>query len=233
MRGWSRKRDGSATAPFTAQLPWAVVLVGVGVMIGLFVVSVLTLTTPDRPTTARASGRASEPPARPSLADLGPVPAAPSGTQPPFAPATSSAAPLPGDAGAPVPGNGRTSVPGIVGPPPPTTAGRPPDVTGRYTIFSASGQSFIGEVLITNTSTREQGWTVQLRFAADVGNLDAFWIEGAQQPTLRRSDASFIFASQATVPAGSSVRLRFDFDRTGPRNTPTTCLVNGAGCAIG
>lgn len=112
-------------------------------------------------------------------------------------------------------------------PAPAPTAG---PVRGRYQVLNSYGGSFIGEVLVSNTSARDSGWQVQLRFPAAVGELITAWVEGAPQATLRRSGDSYIWSSGAPVAAGAQVPLRFHFNRSGTGNLPSSCTVNGGSC---
>jgi hypothetical protein len=206
------------------KLSWSVVNIGVGVMIGLFIAA-FALTRPDATTPD-------------ALPDAPPVPSptpAPVVEREPFRP------PETDDAGSPVPTSPAasrvTAVPSrrnSEGSPPtrpPAANPAPRTVTGRYRLMDSYGDSFIGEVLLTNVTSAARGWTVQLRFPTNVGGLRTAWVEGAPQATLRWSGRTAIFTSTASLGPGSSVPLRFHFDRTGADVRPEVCTANGTPCS--
>ena len=112
----------------------------------------------------------------------------------------------------------------------PATHQVPPEVTGHYSVLNSYGDSFIGQVLVVNDSTRPQDWTVVLTFPADVGRLRTSWLESLPQPTLTRSGQTYTWRSTVPLAAHSSGELRFQFDRPGTREDPTRCLTNGSAC---
>jgi hypothetical protein len=98
-------------------------------------------------------------------------------------------------------------------------------------VLNSYVDSFIGEVLVSNSSSSPHDWSVRLRFSSNVGNLRTSWVESQPQATLTRSGQTFIWTSTVPVNAGSSVALRFQFDRSGTNSNPVTCTVNGANCS--
>ena len=70
----------------------------------------------------------------------------------------------------------------------PRTTGSPPTVTGRFQVIDSYGDSFAGEVLLTNTATDARHWRVSLAFPSNVGGLRVSWLEGQPQPTLIVND---------------------------------------------
>ncbi len=107
------------------------------------------------------------------------------------------------------------------------------EVTGTYRVIASYGDSFIGEVLITNSTSTGRHWTVELRFPANVGRLRAFWVESARQPAMDRSTTGYTFTSAVSISGRSSVPLRFHFDRTKASDAPPSCTVNGMACSTG
>jgi hypothetical protein len=212
-------------------LPWIPTLFGVALMIGLMVTSIVLSLRPDTP-----AGSAAEPGALPPPIEF-PVPADPEPTTPPpSTPApTPSASVVPTRPAAPVrttpgretPPDPEQESPPVVPQPPPQTT-----VTGRYQVLDSFGDSFIGEVLVSNRGNSPQNWTVRLQFPSNVGNLRTFWIEGAPQGTMRRSGDAYIFTSGVPVDGGRSVPLRFHYDRVGSGDKPSSCTANGAACLI-
>lgn len=191
-----------------AIIPWIPAMVGVGIMIGLLVA--ILAWTPDRsrsPVTAEPPASPAELPPPPVVSDgvgTGPPPPSPSTA------ATSAAEEAAGEAS--------------------TEPAKEDDVTGRYRVLSSFGDSFIAEVLLTNTTTRPRNWTVRLVFGDNVGDLRASWVDGVPQPSLRRSGQSYTFTSSVPIAPRSSLELKFDFSRTGRNNNPVSCTTNGIPC---
>jgi hypothetical protein len=116
-------------------------------------------------------------------------------------------------------------------PRPTTSRPRPePAVTGRYRVVQSFDDGFIGEVFVANPTGRDRDWTVRLRFAGNVGNLRASWVESAPQATLATDGSTYVWTSGVPVPAGSGVALRFHFARSGSGDRPRTCTVDGTAC---
>lgn len=151
-------------------------------------------------------------------------PPAPSNPQPDGPPAASGSVP---EGSAPTASRtvpvGRTSTV----PPPRTTPPAPP-VTGRYEILDSYPDSFIGQVLITNSPGADRNWTVTLTFPSGAGELRTSWLESLPQPTLTRSGTTYTWRSTTPLAAGASGGLRFHFE--GTRRTPAACVTNGRAC---
>jgi hypothetical protein len=204
-----------------------VALIGVALLVVVF-----TLLVPGQRETATLP-----PPPPPFLPaptmDLGP--AAPGGS----GPATS--APV---ASAPGPSAPGTSAPAAQVPAATATATRPaapararpattpPEitVTGSYRVVDSFGDGFIGEVQVVNTTARDRGWTVRLRFPDNVGALRTSWVESAPQASVSTAGDTFVWTSGVPVRARSSVALRFHFARSGSGERPRACTVNGTAC---
>lgn len=217
--------------------PWLVVGCGVGVMIFLFVAVIAGLPG-TRP--GAADNQAGFSPAWPFDPDPGRF--TPAGPTVGFEPSPTAEVSIPAS-GEPARTPARRTPPAPVTRPPrsqpaaPTSqpAAPPPersDVTGRYRVMSSYHDSFLGEVLVINRGRTDRQWTVELRFPENVGRLRTAWVESAPQATLRRSADRYIFTSTAPVAAGSSVPLRFHFDRSGRGETPSECRANGTRCTI-
>ncbi|GAA4722882.1 cellulose binding domain-containing protein [Phytohabitans rumicis] len=140
--------------------------------------------------------------------------------------------PSPSPSASPKPSPSRSPVARRTTAKPPTTQAppAPPAVTGDYRVLNSYGDSFIAEVLVTNSSGSGRDWTVRLQFPTNVGRLHTFWVEGAPQATLQRLGPAYVFTSGVEVPARSSVPLRFQFERWGQDNDPSACAVNGTPC---
>lgn len=210
-----------------AAAPWIVMLLGVVVMLVLFVVAVLTLTTE-----RRSPDRAQQPvPALPFPS----YPAIPAGSSldPSVVPTTADAS---GPAATPTrvapsgsgPSRSAPRATGRTGPP-----RAPATVTGRYRVVDSYSNSFTGEVLVSNVSTTDRSWTVLLSFPAGVGSLRTSWVEGARQATVSRDGDRYVFSSAVPIAAGESVALRFQLNDTGGVVQPVECSVNDSSCVIG
>lgn len=225
------------------QLSWSVVNIGVGIMIGL-VVAAFALTRPDAdpgpdvvpaalpPTAAPVVGR--EPFQPPDTTDEGtPAPAAPAASTGPGYPASPSRRNSDGQhtTDPDAPGPDAPGPPPAPKPPAPEPPAVTPTVTGRYQLLNSYGDSFIGEVLLTNVTSTSRLWTVTLRFPSNVGSLRTAWVEGAPQAILRWSGRTAIFTSTANLGPGSSVPLRFHFDRSGSDARPEVCTANDIRCS--
>ncbi|MFC0528689.1 cellulose binding domain-containing protein [Phytohabitans kaempferiae] len=218
-------RIGSGTPrvlrPGTVEmLPWVPTAVGVTILVGLLGFAIVSL----RPADPVTRGAPPPPVSPPFLAG----PAAPATTEAEVVTPEASVDPAP----API------SLPPATSPPAPprrTTAAPPPapprEIAGRYRVVESFKDSFIGEVRVTNAAGSPRNWSVELRFPSGVGGLRTFWVDGAQQPALRRDGSRFTFTGAAPLGPGKAAPLRFHFDRTGPVPTPTVCTANGATCA--
>jgi hypothetical protein len=236
--GVSHARDGLAQArtrhqlyrptqptPVEALLPWGLVLVGIGVMIGLLISAFVVPTRhtsglgvpedlhfarPDPPSSAPSPD--GEQQARYVARDVAAIQYSP--TPPPPSPSPS---PSPSPPPAPAP----------------TTSAPDPDLSGRYQVEESYQDVFVGNVVIANNSYTGRDWTVELAFGPDVGKLNTFWVDGTPQPTMQRSDDRYVFTSTVPVAGRSWVVLKVHFDRSGWAIDPTICTVNGGDCAIG
>ncbi|GAB7047825.1 hypothetical protein JCM9534A_29510 [Catenuloplanes indicus JCM 9534] len=106
------------------------------------------------------------------------------------------------------------------------------DASGTFRVLNSYGDSFIGEVLITNPTTGVRHWSLQIAFEDNVGELRTFWVESAPQATMSRDGALYTFISTVPLSAGASVSLRLHFERTGADAPPRLCHVNGGVCGV-
>ncbi|TDC37250.1 cellulose binding domain-containing protein [Micromonospora sp. KC213] len=227
--------------------PWVVVVAGVMALLSLQVVALLSV-----PGGERFHTRPPEPMQTIPLPDL-PPPSVPTRVA-----ATLPLQPLPGitprrtepsvgggGTGIQTPPAGGGGQPGSVPPPVapapstkppanPSTPGYPPpapapSVTGRYSKLNDYGGAFIGEVLLTNTTSGARSWTVRL--VLPQGRLVTAWVEGAPQGSARMSGGVFTYTSGVNLEAHATVPLRFHFEHTGGNNRPSSCTVNGVACS--
>lgn len=210
-------------------LPWTPTVIGVLTLIMLLVVAATRFAASPAPAALPPAPTFLPPPV------LAPIPLAPGQAALPLSPAPSAASVSTSASARP---SKARSAATPTSPTParsssrPTTAPAPTasPVSGHYRVMEAYPESFIGEVLITNSAGSDRDWRVEMRFPAAVGDLVTSWVEGAPQATLRRSGDSYIWSSGVPVPARSKVPLRFHFRRAGSGNLPSSCTVNGGAC---
>ncbi|HEX5198605.1 cellulose binding domain-containing protein [Paractinoplanes rhizophilus] len=208
----------------TRLLPWVPTIVGVLALIGFTAVTIGRLapghsaprTLPPPEPAFTLPGTISGPPAPVSLV--------------PASSATSPAGPaVPAEAAEVTRATTRAtaSAPAVIRPPARPTAA-PASVTGEYRILDSFDDSFIGQVLVINRTSRPQDWVVTLTYP---GNLRTSWLESLPQPTLVRRGQTYTWTSSVPLAAGANGQLRFHFDRAGGPDTPSSCAVNGSNCA--
>ncbi|MFI6824633.1 cellulose binding domain-containing protein [Micromonospora sp. NPDC050187] len=223
MAGKRRARNGSTVALLS---PWAVVSVGVLVMVVLMGVALGTavgnrpsaepvppLATGPLPAISASSFAASRSAAPTASRTARPAPtpsASPTRTLSP----TPSRSPSPTTESAPLP---------LLSPPAPPTR-----VTGVYRTVETYSGAFIGEVRLTNPSDAPRSWTVRVEVPG--ARLVSAWMEGSAQAEAGGSRSRFTFTSGAALAPGASASLRFHLADTGTVTRPTSCTVDGAPC---
>lgn len=208
---------------FRELLPWLPTFLAVGLLLGLFVVAADRL-LPKR----EAAPRATVP--RPTFS-FG-LPDTSTGPQAPISLLPSPAAspkPAPTPSRLPTPTPERTGTDSPISRKP--TTAPPPTVTGAYRVVDSYGDSFIGEVAVTNTTGQKRNWTAVLSFPDGVGGLRTSWLESLPQPTLKTGGRTFTWASTVPLEPGQTGLLRFHLDRTGADRAPERCAVNGTACS--
>jgi hypothetical protein len=121
---------------------------------------------------------------------------------------------------------------------PPATTGAPAapaaaGVTGAYGSVNDWGGGFTGSISISNDSGGASSWTVQLTYPDAVTANHGYWTNSSSQPTLASPAAgghTWTFTSTTAIPAGGSVSLGFQFDKSGGPVSPVSCTVNGHAC---
>ncbi|MEU4781415.1 cellulose binding domain-containing protein [Micromonospora sp. NPDC023633] len=231
MSGTRRTLSKSYGTTAIASSPWIVVSVGVVVMVVLLAVALGTY---------RGRGPAFDAQPGPPLPTVGlaePVPSAtsPTATRSPRATAAPSgratARPTPTrstpdrSSGPPSPTPSGSDDAALVAPPPSPSAS---PLAGRYRVVESYADGFVGEVLVSNTSSAGRDWTARLTFPG--ARLGSAWIEGAPQGTARRIDDGFTYHSGDDLPAGASATLRFYVE--GTQSRPTSCTVDGGACRL-
>ena len=202
-------------------LPWIPTLLGVAALVVFAVVTIVRLLP------GHSTPRALPPPEPPfSLPGTTSGPQLPVSLIPSSSPASASpSSARPTEAGSLSPSR---TVPAVIRPPRATTAA-PAAVVGKFRVIESYGDSFIGEVLVTNRTSVPQDWVVRLTYP---GNLRTSWLESLPQPTLVQRGNTYTWTSSVPLAAGASGQLRFHFDRpAGASDTPDSCSANGSSCA--
>lgn len=200
--------------------PWIPAILGIGSLLALLTIAAAWLNPWSTDDTALP------PPQPPVVLPEGRI-------TPPLTTEAPESAPPPSpaeDPETPVPVGRTTTIRPPLTRPPTTRPAPPPPVIGRYQVVDSYGDSFIGQVLITNEPGADRSWTVVLEFPSDVGDLRTSWLEGLPQPTLSRAGRTFTWRSTTPLAAGATGMLRFHFDRPGAADQPSRCLTNGRAC---
>ncbi|MCU7723351.1 hypothetical protein ODJ79_06480 [Actinoplanes sp. KI2] len=201
-------------------LPWLPTILGVAALAVFTIVTIVRL-TPDHAQTL--------PPPEPPFA----LPGTTSGPQAPVSLIPSTDPTMPAtpttDPTSPDPKPTSRAMPAVITPSRATTTepARPILVSGHYHVLNSYADNFIGEVLLSNRTGAEQHWTVTLTYP---GNLRTSWLESLPQPTLVQRGHTFTWTSSVPLAAGSSGRLRFQFDKVNGSETPGDCTVNWSAC---
>jgi len=214
-------------------LSWLPVTLGVCALISFTIIAIMRLTPwqeeqsvlPPPPPEFTLPGTASGPQVPVSVLP----PQSPSDSRAALSSAAPSSAARP-TAPSKTPGRKPTTAPRTT-PPPPAPTRVVVTVAGHYSVANSFGDSFIGQVRLTNTTGVARGWTATLAFPSNVGRLRASWVDGQPQPSVRQSGRTFTWTSAVPLAAGATIQLNVDFDRSGSGDTPTTCVVNGARCS--
>ncbi|NES31913.1 hypothetical protein GCE86_15655 [Micromonospora terminaliae] len=223
MSGGPVRPSGAPAAPrVLTSVPWIVLVLGVGLIVGLLVVVLLSL---------RGEEQAPVPaPAPPMyLPTLGVEPtatASPTGgaTAAPTVPETRSPSPT----ASPTAGVSRPATPR---PSASVRAAAAGAVTARYEATASDRDGFEARLTVVNGSGGGQGWEVELFFTGNVKSIQASSSSGLSVST--QGSGVFVLRGTGPLPAGQSATVRLQFGRTGTGDRPGRCTVNGADCVIG
>lgn len=195
--------------------PWFLMTLGVIALIGLAAISIVRLIPHD-------DGSDALPPPAPAFT----LPATTAGPQAPVS-LVPSPSPSPSLSLSPTETRSFESTAAT-----PSRTTRPParNVTGQYRVLESYGDSFIGEVLLTNTTGAPQSWRVTVVVPASVTGLRTSWLESLPQPRHSVSGRTHTWTSTVDLAARSTGQLRFHFERDGGAVSPSSCTVDGASC---
>ncbi|SCL19387.1 Cellulose binding domain-containing protein [Micromonospora pallida] len=223
----SRRRAWNGSGAFLLS-PWAVVSVGVLVMVVLLGIALGAvvgnrsepgppLATDPLPSASAASFAASRNAAPTASRTDRPSPT-PFASPAPVVSPTSSRSPSPPaePAGAPLLS------------PPPAAPAPPGQVTGVYRTVTTYDKAFLGEVRLTNSSDVPRNWTVRVELPGT--RLVSSLVEGLVQAEASGSRSRFTFTSGVALAPGTSVSLRFHLSNAGSATRPTSCRVDDVPC---
>ncbi|MFC4017667.1 hypothetical protein ACFOW4_06885 [Micromonospora sp. GCM10011542] len=209
------------TTRLLAAVPWIVVLVGVGSLVVLLVIALMSFRTREN--------EALPPPAPPVFLPTPPAP------EPPTPSAVASTArPLPSS---PKPSRGiRVPSPRVSTrvPAPVRTTTAPPrgaTVVAAYRIGVDDRHSSDAVLSVTNGSDRPEDWEVELVFADDPGGLRVRSESGISVSS--RGDGSYELRGTSPLDPGETDTLRLWFGSDDGGEAPTRCTVNGTDCRRG
>ncbi|WP_262286210.1 cellulose binding domain-containing protein [Micromonospora sp. MA102] len=219
--GPAEPAEAPAAPRMLTSVPWIVVLLGVGLIVGLLVIALLSLRGEERqPVPAPAP-----PMYLPTLGPDAPTSAPPTGGA---TDATGSATPSPSATASPSAGASRSATPR---PSASTRAAAQGAVTARYEATASDRSGFEARLTVVNGSAGGQGWEVELFFTGNVKTIEASSASGVSVST--QGSGVFVLRGIGPLPAGQSATVRMRFGRTGTGDQPGRCTVNGADCVIG
>ncbi|MET7704498.1 hypothetical protein [Micromonospora sp. NPDC005413] len=216
---------GSRAARVLASVPWIVVLLGVGALVVLLVVALLSFRTRERD----APPHAAPPvflPTMPAAASAtgGPTPAAVERRTVSPRPSRSSRAPSPRATvtGSPTPG--RTSAPPVLAAPANDT------VSARYQVGTDGWDGDAAVLSIANESSRSVDWLVELAFDDDMWALRVADDSGIS--VRGRGNGEFVLRGTRSLDPGDSRTLRLRLGRGESAERPLRCTINGVDCRL-
>lgn len=216
---------GSRAARVLASVPWVVVLLGVGALVVLLVVALLSFRTRERdapPQTAPPVFLPTMPAA--ASATGGPTPAGVERRTVSPRPSRSSRAPSPRATvtGSPTPG--RTSAPPVLAAPANDT------VSARYQVGTDGWDGDAAVLSIANESSRSVDWLVELAFDDDMWALRVADDSGIS--VRGRGNGEFVLRGTRSLDPGDSRTLRLRLGRGESAERPLRCTINGVDCRL-
>jgi hypothetical protein len=116
----------------------------------------------------------------------------------------------------------------------PTTGSPSGSLSGVYSLLPGRVWSdrFQAEIMITNDAASTQSWQVRLQYPVTVTRYVTSWMDGYPAPAVQVSGQTVTFTGSAAIPAGTTVNLRFEFEKSAGDFDPVSCAVNGRTCAV-
>jgi hypothetical protein len=209
-----------ATTRLLASLPWLIVLVGVGSLVVLLVIALMSFR-------ARES-EALPPPAPPVFLPTPPAAEAPTPAAAASTPRVRPSSPKPSrSTRAPSP-RVSTRVPKAA---PAPTAAAAPAVVAAYRMGGGDQDSSDAVLSVTNGSDRSEDWQVELVFADDPGRLQVRSDSGISVSS--QGDGSYVLRGTSPLDPGDTQTLCLSYGWDGAGDRPARCTVNGSDCAFG
>ncbi|CCH20021.1 hypothetical protein [Micromonospora lupini] len=212
---------GPRTARVLVSVPWIVVLLGIGALVVLLVVALLSFRTRERESAPQAAPPVFLPTV-PATASSAPTTGGLERRTASPRPSRSSRTPSPrATTGSPSPA--RTSAPAV--------AAANGAVTARYQVGTDGWNATEAVLSLTNESARSTDWRVELAFEDDMRGLRVSGEAGISVSA--QGDGEFVLSGGAALDPGDTqtVRLRLAWDGSGQR--PVRCTVNGVDCRFG
>ncbi|MET7672580.1 hypothetical protein [Micromonospora luteifusca] len=217
---------GSRAARVLASAPWVVVLLGVGALVVLLVIALLSFRGRERDVAPQA-GPPVFLPTVPAAASAtgGPTPAGVERRSVSPRPSRSSRTPSPRATVSSSPTPGRTSAPAVPVVPAAET------VKARYQVGTDGWDGDAAVLSIENESSRSVDWQVELAFDDDLRALRVTDDSGIS--VWGRGNGEFVLRGTRSLDPGDSrtLRLRLGWGESAER--PQRCTINGVDCRLG
>ncbi|MEU7841859.1 hypothetical protein AB0B39_12985 [Micromonospora sp. NPDC049114] len=212
---------GPRTARVLLSVPWIVVLLGIGALVVLLVIALLSFRTRERESAPQAAPPVFLPTV-PATASSGPTPGGLERRTASPRPSRSSRTPSPrATTGSPSPA--RTSARAVA---PPNGA-----VTARYQVGTDGWDATEAVLSLTNESARSVDWRVELAFEDDMRGLRVSGEAGISVSA--QGNGEFVVSGGAALDPGDTQTLRLRLAWDGSAQRPVRCTVNGVDCRFG
>ncbi|MFG3558194.1 hypothetical protein ACGGAQ_27835 [Micromonospora sp. NPDC047557] len=200
-------------------VPWIVVLLGIGALVVLLVIALLSFRTRERESAPQAAPPVFLPTV-PATASSAPTPGGLERRTASPRPSRSSRTPSPrATTGSPSPA--RTSAPAV--------APAKGAVTARYQVGTDGSDATEAVLSVTNESGRSVDWRVELAFQDDMRGLRVSGDAGISVSA--QGDGEFVLSGGTSLDPGDRQTLRLGWDGSAQRLV--RCTVNGVDCRFG
>ncbi|MFF0319069.1 hypothetical protein ACFYPH_31075 [Micromonospora sp. NPDC005252] len=208
---------GPRTARVLLSVPWIVVLLGIGALVVLLVIALLSFRTRERESAPQAAPPVFLPTV-PATASSGPTPGGLERRTASPRPSRSSRTPSPrATTGSPSPAR--------------TSAAAKGAVTARYQGGTDGGDATEAVLSVTNESARSADWRVELAFE---GAMRGLRVSGAAGISVSaQGGGAFVVSGGAALDPGDTQTLRLRLAWDGSAQRPVRCTVNGVDCRFG
>ncbi|WP_405430884.1 hypothetical protein [Micromonospora sp. NBC_00617] len=212
---------GPRTARVLLSVPWIVVLLGIGALVVLLVIALLSFRTRERESASQAAPPVFLPTV-PATASSEPTSGGLEQRTASPQPSRSSRAPSPrATTGSPSPA--RTSARAVA----PASGA----VTARYQVGTDGWNATEAVLSLTNESARSADWRVELAFEENMRGLRVSGDPGISVSA--QGDGEFVVSGGAALAPGDTQTLRLRLAWEGSAQRPVRCTVNGVDCRFG